>query len=183
VLSCALEAVADKPTIVNLTNHAYWNLTGEDTIHNHILTVSAEHHTPTDKALIPTGEVPPVAGTAHDFRKARTLADAFAASPAGFDGNLCLDGQRGSLHHAATLEGGKRSFDLFTTEPGVQVYTAGHHNPGFKGKKGRGLVRFGSIALEPQTWPDAPNNPSFPSAVLRPGETYRHLIEWRFAVD
>ncbi|MGE3831737.1 MAG: aldose epimerase family protein [Parvibaculaceae bacterium] len=181
VLSCVIEARTDKPTIVNLTNHAYWNLSGEETIHNHSLTVSAGRHTPTDAKLIPTGEVPSVAGTAQDFRKERTLADAFAASPLGFDGNLCLDGERGSLHHAATLKGGGRMFDLYTTEPGVQVYTAGHHGPGFKGKKGKGLVRFGSIALEPQTWPDAPNNPSFPSAVLRPGDVYRHVMEWRFS--
>jgi aldose 1-epimerase len=182
VLSCIVEAHAEKPTIINLTNHAYWNLSGEETIHNHILTVSAERHTPTDAKLIPTGEVLPVTGTAHDFRKPRALADAFATSPSGFDGNLCLDGERGSLHHAATLKGSRRSFELFTTEPGVQVYTAGHHGPGFKGKKRRGLVRFGSIALEPQTWPDAPNNPSFPSAVLRPGEVYRHVMEWRFSI-
>ena len=180
VLSCTVEARSDKPTIVNLTNHVYWNLSGAETIRDHSLTISAGRYTPTDSRLIPTGEVLPVAGTAHDFRNERSLADAFAASPSGFDLNLCLDGERGSLHHAVTLKGGRRSLELFTTEPGVQVYTAGHHGPGFKGKKGRGLVRFGSIALEPQTWPDAPNSPSFPSAVLRPGEVYRHVMQWRF---
>lgn len=178
-LSCAIEADADKATLVNLTNHAYWNLSGAETVADHMLQISAQTFTPTTSALIPTGAISFVSGTPYDFRAPRPLAEAFATGT-GFDGSFCLEGERHVLHHAATLAAAGRAFDLFTTEPGLQLYTAGHHGPGFKGKKGGTLRRFGSVALEPQNWPDAPNHPAFPTAELKPGETYRHQIEWRF---
>ena len=138
--------------------------------------------TPTDRELIPTGAVSFVSGTNYDFREPTLLEEAFA-DDTGFDGSFCLEGERGVLHHAASLSAGGREFEIFTTEPGLQLYTAGHHGPGFKGKKGQPLRRFGSVALEPQNWPDAPNHPSFPSAELRPGEVYRHRMEWRFGTE
>ncbi len=178
-LSCELEATTTRPTIINLTNHVYWNLSGSETVSDHLLQISAQAFTPTDHLLIPTGAVSFVSRTEFDFREFAPLDDAFDAE-AGFDINFCLEGVRSELHHAASISAGGRELELFTTEPGVQLYTAGHHGPPLKGKKGEMLKRFGSIALEPQNWPDAPNHENFPSAVLRPGETYRHRIEWRF---
>lgn len=182
VLSCDIEATTSKATIVNLTNHAYWNLSGAETVADHVLQIRAQTHTPTDRALIPSGRVSFVSGTNYDFREPTLLEEAFADDQ-GFDGNFCLEGERHVLHHAASLSGGGREFDLFTTEPGLQLYTAGHHGPAFKGKNGQPLRRFGSIALEPQNWPDAPNQTTFPSAVLKPGEVYRHRIEWHFGLE
>ncbi|WP_119274519.1 aldose epimerase family protein [Taklimakanibacter deserti] len=179
ILSLDIEARTRRPTIVNLTNHAYWNLSGAKTITNHVLQISAQAYTPTDQTLIPTGAVSFVSGTNYDFREPTLLEEAFGDDQ-GFDTNFCLEGPRYELHHAATLMAQGREFDLFTTEPGLQLYTAGHHGPELKGKNGQPLRRFGSIALEPQNWPDAPNHPNFPSAVLKQGEVYHHRMEWRF---
>jgi aldose 1-epimerase len=179
VLSLDIEAHTRRPTVVNLTNHAYWNLSGSETITDHVLQISAQTYTPTDRDLIPTGAVSFVSGTNYDFREPTLLEEAFADGE-GFDNNFCLEGPRHELHHAATVSARGREFDLLTTEPGLQFYTAGHHGPALKGKYGGALRRFGSLALEPQTWPDAPNHPNFPSAVLRPGEVYNHRMEWRF---
>lgn len=179
VLSCDIEATTVRPTIVNLTNHVYWNLSGAATVTDHVLQISAQAYTPTNRELIPTGAVSFVSGTNYDLRQPTLLDEAFA-DDTGFDGNFCLEGERGVLHHAASLSAGGRQLELSTTEPGLQLYTAGHHGPAYKGKNGGTLRRFGSIALEPQNWPDAPNHPSFPSAVLRQSEVYRHRMEWRF---
>ena len=180
VLSCDIEATTTRPTIVNLTNHVYWNLSGAERVTDHVLQISAQTYTPTTRELIPTGAVSFVSGTNYDLRKPTLLDEAFA-DDTGFDGNFCLEGERGVLHHAASLSAGRRAFELFTTEPGLQLYTASHHGPSLKGKNGQTLRRFGAIALEPQNWPDAPNHPTFPSAVLRPGEVYHHRMEWRFS--
>lgn len=182
VLSLDIEARTSRPTIVNLTNHVYWNLSGAETVDDHVLQISAQAYTPTDGDLIPTGAVSFVSGTHYDFREPTLLEDAFA-SDEGFDGNFCLEGVRHELHHAATLSAQGRSLDLLTTEPGLQLYTAGHHGPELKGKNGAPLRRFGSIALEPQNWPDAPNHPNFPTATLRQDEVYRHRMEWRFRTE
>lgn len=180
-LSCDLEATTRRATIINLTNHVYWNLSGAETVGDHVLQISAQTYTPTDRALIPTGHVSFVSGTNYDFREPVLLDEALGET--GFDNNFCLEGERGALHHAASVSAGGRQLDLFTTEPGLQFYTGNHHGPNYKGKNGATLRRFGSLALEPQNWPDAPNHENFPSAVLRPGDTYRHRIEWRFGPD
>jgi aldose 1-epimerase len=179
ILSLYIEARTRRPTIINLTNHAYWNLSGAKTITNHMPQISAQTRTPTDRDLIPTGAVSFVSGTDYDFREPTLLEDVFD-DERGFDDNFCLEGPRYELHHAATVTAQGREFELFTTEPGLQLYTAAHHGPNLKGKNGQPLRRFGSLALEPQNWPDAPNHPHFPSAVLRPGEVYNHRMEWRF---
>jgi aldose 1-epimerase len=179
ILSLDIEARARRPTIINLTNHAYWNLSGAKMITNHVLQISAQTRTPTDRDLIPTGAVSFVSGTDYDFREPILLEEVFDDEK-GFDDNFCLEGPRHELHHAATVSAQGREFDLYTTEPGLQLYTAAHHGPTLKGKNGQPLLRFGSLALEPQNWPDAPNHANFPSAVLTPGEVYNHRMEWHF---
>jgi len=180
-LSCDLEATARRATIINLTNHTYWNLSGAETVADHVLQISAQTYTPVDRALIPTGHVSFVSGTNYDFRDPILLEEAIGEE--GFDNNFCLEGERYELHHAASVSAGGRQMDVFTTEPGLQLYTANHHGASHKGKKGATLRRFGALALEPQNWPDAPNHENFPSAVLKPGETYHHRIEWQFGLD
>lgn len=179
-LVLVLEARTTKPTVINLTQHGYWNLAGSDTIADHLLQIAANGRTPVDKELIPDGTIAKLDGTPYDFREPRPVSQALGL-PIGLDDNFCLTGHRHELHFAAAIEAAGRRMEVHTTEPGLQVYTANHHGPQLIGKHGRPMKRFDSIALEPQTYPNAPNTPSFPSAVLRPGDTYRHRIEWRFS--
>ena len=147
---------------------------------DHRLQVDAEDYLPTEAANLPTGEIATVAGTDFDFRAAKSLARA----PTGLDHNYCLTPKwTGALRHAATLIGAKRGIrlDLATTEPGLQVY-GGHKLDGsFTDLQGAAIASRWAVALEPQLWPDAPNRPTFPSAQLRPGATYRHLSTYRFS--
>ncbi|CAN5335383.1 galactose mutarotase [soil metagenome] len=168
-LTLSLKAQCAAPTVVNLTNHAYWNLAGGGDARSHILEIAADHYLPVDDTLIPTGEIADVTGTDFDFRKPRIIATEK-------DHNFCLSGKRGTLRRAAVLRDPQsgRSLGLSTSEAGLQLYTSQHFKPP--------LTQYGGIALEPQTWPDAPNRAAFPSAVLRPGETYRHMITWKFSV-
>jgi aldose 1-epimerase len=167
LLVLELTASTTLPTVVNLTNHAYWNLAGGGDARKHYLQISADRYTPANAALIPQGPPKDVAGTEFDFRKSREISGIY-------DINFCLNGKRGELQHAATLSEPKsrRSLEVWTTEPGVQLYTSQHFSAP--------LTQYGAIALEPQTWPDAPNRPDFPPATLRPGDQYQHRIEWRF---
>ena len=142
VLSCDIEATTTSSTIINLTNHAYWNLSGADKVTDHVLQISAQAYTPTDRALIPVGLVSFVSGTDFDFREPVLLDEAFVDDE-GFDSNFCLEGERHVLHHAAGIAAGGRELELWTTEPGLQFYTAAHHGPALKGKKGQALRRFG----------------------------------------
>ncbi|WP_328538947.1 aldose epimerase family protein [Streptomyces sp. NBC_00344] len=166
-LRIAYEATTDAPTVVNLTNHSYWNLAGADSgsAAGHELRISASRITPVDEHLIPTGELAPVEGTRFDFRAPRK------AGP-GYDHNYVLDGP-----DAAELydPGSGRVLTVTTTEPGIQLYTGDHLDDGPFGA-GDG------IALETQHFPDAPNRPDFPSAVLRPGGVYASETVYGFSV-
>jgi len=155
-LRIGYDAHTDRATIVNLTNHAYFNLAGSGTIDAHELRLAADHYLPVDEELIPTGEIAAVAGTAMDFRVRR------AVGPARIDHTFVLNGDA-ELRDPASGRGVR----IRTTQPGVQVYT-GH----LSGRRG--------LCLEPHHFPDSPNRPSFPSTVLRPGETYRHSAEYSF---
>jgi aldose 1-epimerase len=194
-LTIAFSATTDKPTVVNMTNHAIFNLAGEGSAGGatgHLLTIPAKAYTPVDAKLIPTGELRPVAGTVFDFRKARTVAEGIRDGHdeqirfgQGYDHNFALDkGLTAQPQLAARLEDPQsgRVLELLTTEPGVQVYTGNFLDGTFVGKGGH-LYRMGDgIALEPQKFPDSPNHPAFVSARVDPGKPYSHVMIYRLTV-
>ncbi|MGE0144996.1 MAG: aldose epimerase family protein [Planctomycetota bacterium] len=181
------EARTDAPTPVNLTNHAYWNLAGAGapTVLDHELQVSASHYTPTDSTMIPTGEIAPVTH-ALDFRAPKTLGRDIGTlidSPAlGYDHNYVLISPGGPLARAATLhhEASGRVMEVWTTEPGIQVYS-GNFLFGQTGKQEYRFAKRSAVCLETQHFPDSVNQPKFPDTVLRPGEVYRQTTEHRFS--
>ncbi|MEK7794425.1 MAG: aldose epimerase family protein [Candidatus Hydrogenedentota bacterium] len=180
------DATTDKATVINLTHHSYFNLGGHNSgpITDHELMLAAAKYTPADDTLIPTGDLADVAGTPFDFREPHRIGDRIeAASKIGYDINYVLDSGDGSLALAARVTDPKsgRIMEIFTTEPGIQFYTGGGLNGSFTGKGGAKYDRFGAFCLETQKFPDTPNHPNFPSAVLRPGETYKHTIVHKFS--
>ncbi|MFF2702517.1 aldose epimerase family protein [Streptomyces cyaneofuscatus] len=187
-LALEYTAVTDRPTVVNLTNHAYLNL-GADDILGHTLQVDADHYLPVDATSIPEGSPAPVAGTPFDLTTPHPIRSALSRShpqlalAGGFDHCWVLrDPAPGTLRRAArlTAPGDRRTLELWTTEPGVQVYTANQLDGAFTDGTGRRHERHGSLCLETQHLPDSPNRPAHPSTVLRPGETLRSRTEWRF---
>ena len=194
-LGILFDAKTDKPTIVNMTNHAIFNLGGEgspDGALGHVLTIPAKAYTPVDEALIPTGERKPVDGSVFDFRQPRRVADGIrdGRDPQivfgrGYDHNWALDkGLTKTPELAARLEDpvSGRVVEVLTTEPGVQYY-AGNFLDGTLVGKGGHLYRMGDgIALEPQKFPDAPNKPNFVSARVDPGKPYHHAMVYRLSV-
>lgn len=194
-LSSEYSATCDAPTIVNLTNHAYWNLCGEGSGHSaldHRLIIHASHFLPVDANLIPTGEIREVGGSPFDFRlprrigdEVRNARDAQIAAGRGYDHNWVLDGGRSAeprpIAQLDDPHSGRR-MTLFSTEPGLQFYSGNFLDGTTQGKAGRFYRMGDAIALEPQNFPDAPNQPHFPSCRLEPGETYRHAIAWQFDV-
>jgi aldose 1-epimerase len=179
-----MRAVTDAPTVINLVNHAYFNLAGQGSgaVLDQRLCVQAGHYLPVDDRLIPTGEVLSVAGTAFDFRALRPIGAPFPG-PSGFDHNLCLSapadvsGLRPCLLAVDPATG--RQLRLATTEPGVQLYTGAHFD-GTPGKAGARYGRFAGFAIETQCFPDSPNRPHFPPARLDPGQTYDHWMQFDF---
>ena len=195
VLTTSYEATTDKPTIVNLTHHSLFNLAGINSALSALdqrLMVNADAYTPVDAGLIPSGEIRPVAGTPFDFRRSRSIgerirdaSDAQIVMGRGYDHNFVLNGgATAEPKLAARLEDpiSGRTIELFTTEPGLQVYS-GNFLDGTVIGKGNRIYRQGDgLALEPQKFPDSPNQPSFPSARLDPGETYRQISYYRIFI-
>lgn len=185
-----LSATSDKPTVVNLTNHAYFNLGGHDsgTVLHHTLRLHASRYLPTDDTLIPQGAPAPVEGTPMDFTSPKELGrDIKADFPAlrygkGYDNCYALDGTPGELRPAAVLSdpASGRWMEVRTTQPGVQVYTGNWLAGTPVNKSGGEYADYDGVAIECQNYPDAPNRPDFPSAVLRPGEEYRQTISFTF---
>ena len=173
-LAFDLRATTDAPTLCNLAHHGYFALDGSGDARGHLLQVAADHYLPVDADLIPTGEVAPVTGTRFDFRQRRDLRGG------EYDHNLCLGPSRTALRPVATLTGrtGLR-MEIETTEPGLQLYD-GRHFDGVAGLVGLCYGPHAGVALETQGWPDAPNHPGFPDAVLRPGQEYRAVTRYRF---
>lgn len=191
-LRLTLTAQSDAPTVVNLTNHAYFNLDGEGSgsVLSHELRLNASEYLPTDDTLIPQGESVPVAGTPMDFTVAKALGrDIREDFPAlkygkGYDNCWVIDGaEPGQLQTAAELysPASGRSLEVITTQPGVQVYTGNWLAGCPAGKCGRSYGDYEGVAIECQHFPDSPNRPEYPSTVLRPGETYEEAIIFAFS--
>lgn len=191
-LKIVYSATTDKPTIVNLTNHSYFNLAGagKGSILDHQLTLNADRFTPTDNGSIPTGELRRVKGTPFDFTKSTAIGaridqdDEQLKFGNGYDHNFVLDKNGDDLSLAATVYEPTtgRLMEVFTTEPGVQFYTGNFLDGSSKGKGGRTYPRRSGFCLETQHFPDSPNKPKFPSVVLRPGETYSQTTIYKFSV-
>ncbi len=186
-------AESDRPTIVNLTNHTYWNLAGEGwgSIEGHLLRLAASHYTTVDGSLTPTGELAPVTETPFDFTTTMAIGARIRDDHPqlligrGYDHNMVLDRPAGdaSLIAAAVLTdaGSGRTLTIWTTEPGIQFYCGGYLDGTIVGASGKTYRQGDGVALETQHFPDSPNQPGFPSTVLRPGEVYTSTTVFAFS--
>lgn len=185
VLEVHFEAKTDKPTIVNLSNHAYWNLKGDGKgdIKDHEVTLFANRYLPVDAELIPTGELRPVEGTPYDFRKPKPIGRDLARAGGGYDNCYVLgdpvDGLRAVARVKEPTSG--RGLEMWTTQPGVQLYS-GHMLGPLTGRGGE-YRKYGALALETEGFPDAVNQPEFPSVVLRPGQQASERMRIRFFTE
>ena len=178
------KATADRETVINLTNHTYFNLTGnKENILEHTLQLTAKKKTVNDDGLIPTGEIVEVAGTPFDFTIPATIGSRIAGLSDGYDANFILNNPNSKLVKAGILseESSGRTVEIFTTEPGIQLYT-GYYIPEMVGKHGEKLGRFAGLALETQHYPDSPNHPEFPSTSLKAGEVFKSKTIYKFGV-
>jgi aldose 1-epimerase len=183
-------AVTDRDTPVNLTQHSYFNLRGRGDVLGHVLQIPADQYTPVDSTLIPSGELRPVTGTPFDFRQPTAIGARIGAADEqlkfgkGYDHNWVIAKPAGTLAVVATVyePDTGRVLEVSSTEPGVQFYSGNFLDGSSVGKGGRAYARHDGLALEPQHFPDSPNHANFPSAILKPGQTYHNTISYRFSV-
>ncbi|MGB7769560.1 MAG: aldose epimerase family protein [Verrucomicrobiia bacterium] len=191
VLHLVFHATTDRDTIINLTAHSYFNLTGHGTIDHDLLTIPADDFTPVDDALIPTGRLESVAGTPFDFRTPTAVGSRINEDNRqlkfahGYDDNWVLNHPPGKLGLAARIfdPASGRGLEVFSDQPGVQFYTGNFLNGTMTGKGGWVYQFRDALTLEPQYYPDSPNHPNFPATELKPGQVYHNTIIYKFSVQ
>jgi len=186
-LKIEYNAETDKATPINLTNHSYWNLTGDpaNSILDEMLTIDADHYTPVDTTLIPTGEIKAVKGTPFDFTTSTKIGARIDSVKGGYDHNFVLNKTDTTLTKAATLVDAKsgRTLDVFTTEPGLQFYTGNFLDGTIKTSDGKAINKNSALCMETQHFPDSPNQPKFPTTILLPGQKFHSLTVYKLSVS
>ena len=189
-LKIAYSATTDKPTVINLTNHSYFNLAGSGDILSHVLMLKADRYTPTNSELIPTGELAPVKGTPFDFNTPTAIGarihdnDQQLKMAGGYDHNYVLTAPGLTTPSVKVVEPTSgRVLTVYTTEPGVQFYSGNSLDPSIKGRTGTPEAKFSGFCLETQHFPDSPNEPKFPTTELKPGQTYHSTTIFQFSVQ
>ena len=184
VLKIQYSGETDRPTLLNLAHHSYFNLDGSNDIAEHELQLAADAYLPVDANCIPVGDPVAVAGSPFDFSSPRRIGQSRNGEQQAYDHNFCLADDRSPLREVAWLRSpqSKVAMTLSTTEPGLQFYDGRKVSPPVTGLDGRRYGARSGLCLEPQIWPDSPNRPAFPSAVLRPGDRYQQETQFRFEI-